>query len=76
MSEPAKTTRREFLKGQPVTDALAKSREQEEAAEEIAAASNAAALPSYLMHVQRRAMACDFAVIFNAGQNDEAAVGC
>jgi FAD:protein FMN transferase len=68
MSATPRSTRREFLKGTAAADALA----------EIAAPSDAACeLPepsrgTYLLKLSRRAMACQFEIILNAGQYADA----
>ncbi len=54
-----KSNRREFLKGKPVRDAADRATPQDDAPCE-----------SFLVHVSRRAMACEFEVQLNAGQYD------
>ncbi|NQU22030.1 MAG: FAD:protein FMN transferase [Candidatus Nealsonbacteria bacterium] len=54
-----KSSRRDFLQGKPVRDAAA-----------ARATSAGAAAESLLVHVSRRAMACEFEVQLNAGQYD------
>ena len=55
-----KSSRREFLKGKPVRDAAAAR----------ATPQGDAPCESFLVHVSRRAMACEFEVQLNAGQYD------
>jgi len=54
-----KSSRREFLKGKPVRDAADRATPEDNAPCE-----------SFLVHVSRRAMACEFEVQLNAGQYD------
>lgn len=67
MSDTPQSTRREFLQGKSAADTLA---------ELIApTAADSLAEPSaagYLLHLSRRAMACNFEMFFNAGQYSQA----
>jgi FAD:protein FMN transferase len=76
-----KSSRREFLRGQPALDALENAGEGRigkappqgaplDKAEQPSAGRNAS--PSYLVELSRRAMACDFEINLNAGQHPRA----
>lgn len=71
-----RSNRREFLRGQAATDALADLGRGGEAdgggAAETAGGWIAAASLPYQVRMQRPAMACTFEVVFNAGQHSEA----
>src|SRR5579871_3784961 len=80
MSEPRKTSRRDFLRGRSAADALAGAQSAvslpetannvspSNAALEGAGISVPQSRESYLVRVGRRAMACEFEVLLNAGQ--------
>jgi thiamine biosynthesis lipoprotein len=73
MTAPRRSHRRQFLQGRSAADALA-DLTAGMAAESLADAPPAPAPPSdnYVLHVGRRAMACQFEVYFNAGQYPQA----
>jgi thiamine biosynthesis lipoprotein len=64
-----KTSRRDFLRGNPAARALADAARGAAASGEPAAQPCPATDASYLIHVTRRAMACEFQVLLNAGQH-------
>ncbi len=63
-----KNTRREFLKGRSAADALADAAGGPLAATDVRAGRAGA---GYVVRVSRRAMACEFEVLLNAGQYPE-----
>jgi thiamine biosynthesis lipoprotein len=70
MGEERATSRRDFLQGKPAIEAIAAvagEAPRDPAGEFIGPADEA-----YLVRVGRRAMACQFEVIFNAGQYEDA----
>lgn len=69
MSRPPRSNRREFLKGQAAARAVG---ELIAPADETEPGQPAAAAETYLLQLGRRAMACQFEVFFNAGQNAQA----
>lgn len=74
MADSPRSTRRQFLAGKSAVDAIS-SLSSEQAADSSEATSKGAA---YLVQVERRAMACNFAVYLNAEQSGvatEIAVG-
>lgn len=67
MTEPSASSRREFLQGKPVRDAI----EQRAAAvNDDPLANPAPPVHTYQMQFARAAMACEFAVYLNAGQHE------
>ncbi|HTQ40862.1 MAG TPA: FAD:protein FMN transferase [Pirellulales bacterium] len=74
MSNPHKSTRRDFLRGKAAADVLANSPIGGETAAEgndlplAAGTASLGAAAGYLSTISRRAMACEFAVLLNAGQ--------
>jgi thiamine biosynthesis lipoprotein len=74
MTNPRRSHRRQFLQGRSATDALADLADglAGEASAE-APAERAVPQDNYVLHVGRRAMACQFEVYFNAGQYPQAA---
>jgi thiamine biosynthesis lipoprotein len=65
MSEPTKTTRREFLQGKSVAEALG---DAVIGSPESLPPPTAQSGRTYLLQVARQAMACEFEVLLNAGQ--------
>lgn len=68
MDEPRKASRRDFLRGRPVGDAVADRAEQVTA--ELTTADREKS--PYQITLGRRAMACEFQLFMNAGQNENA----
>ena len=66
MSSSPRSTRREFLQGKSAADVLAGL------ADRVADALPEPTAENYLMRVARRAMACEFEFLFNAGQYPQA----
>jgi thiamine biosynthesis lipoprotein len=64
MSATPRSTRREFLQGQAAADALAEAI----APADVDSGTSPPNESAYLLHVSRRAMACNFELFFNAGQ--------
>ncbi len=65
-----KSTRRDFLTGKVVSDALGGAAQQGHSAGK---ADDEASTPeTYLIRISRRAMACEFQAVLNAGQYDHA----
>jgi thiamine biosynthesis lipoprotein len=67
-----KSDRRDFLKGRSAADAVADAALGALPDAALPGGSSRAAGGAYLVHVARRAMACEFEVRFNAGQYDSA----
>jgi thiamine biosynthesis lipoprotein len=67
MEQRRGTNRREFLQGRSAAEALAHVAESALANDDSAAALESASA-AYLLRVGRRAMACEFEVLLNAGQ--------
>ncbi len=64
------SNRREFLKGRPLQQAIAnKAAPADESSLSPNPSSDDA---SYLLHITRKAMACDFQIFLNAGEDDRA----
>ena len=63
-----KSTRRDFLKGRSAADAMADAAQRALPAEEADSRAGKRGARAYLIHVGRRAMACEFEVCLNAGQ--------
>ncbi len=72
MKEPRSTSRREFLQGRSALEALENA--VDAGVQESLPVSSTSSSPAeaYLVQVERRAMACNFAVIVNAGQFPQA----
>ncbi len=66
MSEPTKTTRRDFLTGKSAAEALGDA--VIGSPEELPPPKSAQSGRTYLLTVARQAMACEFEVLLNAGQ--------
>jgi len=71
MSDPTKTTRREFLKGKSAVEALGDA--VIGSPEGLPPPSSTQRGRTYLLNVARQAMACEFEVLLNAGQYPGAA---
>ncbi len=73
MSSPHQSTRREFLQGRAAVNALQALVDPGDAPPGAPAATSEAtnrpAAPTYLMQISRRAMATDFEIYLNAGQD-------
>jgi thiamine biosynthesis lipoprotein len=65
---PRKSTRRDFLRGRSAADAAADLGDRLLGPEDSAGPSVQPTGKSYLIHVTRRAMACEFEIDLNAGQ--------
>ncbi|MHC4180078.1 MAG: FAD:protein FMN transferase [Planctomycetota bacterium] len=66
-----KSSRRDFLTGRAAADAMADSVDGAlPDGDRQGPPNRSTAGPSYLVHVARRAMACEFEVCFNAGQHE------
>jgi thiamine biosynthesis lipoprotein len=63
-----KSTRRDFLTGKAASDALGKAAPSEAPIESAGTEGRDPAPETYLIRVTRRAMACEFQVVLNAGQ--------
>jgi thiamine biosynthesis lipoprotein len=63
-----KSSRRDFLRGRAAGDAMADAVNKALPSDDRQGPPNGDTGPSYLVHVARRAMACEFEVRFNAGQ--------
>lgn len=63
-----KTSRRDFLKGKSAAEAMTDTLQDALSDVDSQRPANRAAGKSYLVHVTRRAMACDFQISLNAGQ--------
>jgi len=63
-----RATRREFIQGRAAVDSLAELA-QHAVPSELGAAPDAEASGPYRLHLNRRAMACEFEVIINAGEH-------
>ena len=69
MRERSQSTRREFLKGRAAADALVDLTQGARASNgEVSSALPSRSATPYLVHVGRRAMACQFEAFLNAGQ--------
>jgi len=66
MSEPTKTTRRDFLKGKSVVESLGDA--VIGSPENLPPPQAAQSGRTYLLQIARQAMACEFEVLLNAGQ--------
>ena len=66
-----KTTRRDFLKGRSAARALADTVGGAVSSGSLAGGPSPASGESYLVHVSRPAMACEFQVFLNAGQYEQ-----
>ncbi|MEC9096469.1 MAG: FAD:protein FMN transferase [Planctomycetota bacterium] len=64
--------RREFLKGKAFQKSLANKMEATQASHSSKQQANSADSTSYLLHITRKAMACDFQVFLNAGEHQHA----
>lgn len=67
-----KSTRRQFLYGKSAVDAIQNLGQSLPAPEAVAAEATAGKTRTCLVQVGRRAMACEFEVILNAGDHEEA----
>ena len=64
--------RREFLKGKAFQKSLANNMEATHASHSSKQQASSADSTSYLLHITRKAMACDFQVFLNAGEHQHA----
>ncbi|MCU0874269.1 MAG: FAD:protein FMN transferase, partial [Pirellulaceae bacterium] len=76
MSSQHKSTRRQFLQGRAAVNALQALVDAGDPSASVPAPASAAAkspaAPSYLLQISRRAMATDFEIYLNAGQQGRA----
>lgn len=73
MSESRKSHRRDFLRGRSAVDAVQEMVDQLPEGEPRGDTSSATAQSSYVVRYTRRAMACDFEMLLNAGQYSQGA---
>jgi thiamine biosynthesis lipoprotein len=66
-----KSSRRDFLKGNVARDATADAASAAARGDALNDRQEKTPAPSYLVHVSRRAMACEFQVFLNAGQYEQ-----